>query len=289
MVATGWPVLVSLSRKDFVGETLDRPVADRLAGHAGRHRGERLAGRPGVPGPRRRGDPRGARHGREHPRHPAAGPGGARPRLSRSVRAARPAGPAPSGRRAPARRTPWRPPPRRSRCSASSRRPGRAHSPTGSRRTCTVSSVLRNRQAAGSSAADTPDAESTQVSSRCTGLVGSPSTQVDPWPHPHRAGTRLGHRADDPAPLHGVEVARGPAGGRGLRRPVGGRVRQWLRGPAGPSDGRREQPRRRPRAGPAAGRVVGGRLAHLHGPARAYDGRLHGQRRRPGPAPAAPW
>ena len=32
MVATGWPVLVSLSRKDFVGETLDRPVGDRLAG-----------------------------------------------------------------------------------------------------------------------------------------------------------------------------------------------------------------------------------------------------------------
>lgn len=32
MVATGWPVLVSLSNKDFVGETLDRPVGDRLVG-----------------------------------------------------------------------------------------------------------------------------------------------------------------------------------------------------------------------------------------------------------------
>ena len=32
MVATGWPVLVSLSRKDFVGEALDLPVTDRLAG-----------------------------------------------------------------------------------------------------------------------------------------------------------------------------------------------------------------------------------------------------------------
>jgi dihydropteroate synthase len=32
LVATGWPVLVSLSRKDFVGETLDRPVDQRLAG-----------------------------------------------------------------------------------------------------------------------------------------------------------------------------------------------------------------------------------------------------------------
>ncbi|TDD64736.1 dihydropteroate synthase [Jiangella aurantiaca] len=32
LVATGWPVLVSLSRKDFVGETLDLPVDERLPG-----------------------------------------------------------------------------------------------------------------------------------------------------------------------------------------------------------------------------------------------------------------
>jgi dihydropteroate synthase len=32
MSATGWPVLVSLSHKDFVGETLDAPVGERLAG-----------------------------------------------------------------------------------------------------------------------------------------------------------------------------------------------------------------------------------------------------------------
>jgi dihydropteroate synthase len=32
LVETGWPVLVSLSHKDFVGETLDLPVADRGAG-----------------------------------------------------------------------------------------------------------------------------------------------------------------------------------------------------------------------------------------------------------------
>ncbi|HET6877432.1 MAG TPA: dihydropteroate synthase [Jatrophihabitans sp.] len=32
LVATGWPVLVSLSNKDFVGETLDRPVGGRLVG-----------------------------------------------------------------------------------------------------------------------------------------------------------------------------------------------------------------------------------------------------------------
>ncbi|MEV8531188.1 dihydropteroate synthase [Streptomyces sp. NPDC051211] len=32
MTDTGWPVLVSLSNKDFVGETLDRPVKERLLG-----------------------------------------------------------------------------------------------------------------------------------------------------------------------------------------------------------------------------------------------------------------
>jgi len=32
LVATGWPVLVSLSNKDFVGETLDRPLEQRLIG-----------------------------------------------------------------------------------------------------------------------------------------------------------------------------------------------------------------------------------------------------------------
>ncbi len=32
MTATGWPVLVSLSNKDFVGETLNRPADERLAG-----------------------------------------------------------------------------------------------------------------------------------------------------------------------------------------------------------------------------------------------------------------
>lgn len=32
LVATGWPVLVALSRKDFVGETLDLPATERLEG-----------------------------------------------------------------------------------------------------------------------------------------------------------------------------------------------------------------------------------------------------------------
>jgi len=32
LTATGWPVLLSASRKDFVGETIGAPVDDRLAG-----------------------------------------------------------------------------------------------------------------------------------------------------------------------------------------------------------------------------------------------------------------
>lgn len=32
LVATGWPVLMALSNKDFVGETLARPVGERVAG-----------------------------------------------------------------------------------------------------------------------------------------------------------------------------------------------------------------------------------------------------------------
>ena len=32
IVATGWPVLMALSNKDFVGETLDRAVDQRVAG-----------------------------------------------------------------------------------------------------------------------------------------------------------------------------------------------------------------------------------------------------------------
>jgi dihydropteroate synthase len=35
LVGTGWPVLVSLSNKDFVGETLDAAVGERLAGTLG--------------------------------------------------------------------------------------------------------------------------------------------------------------------------------------------------------------------------------------------------------------
>ena len=56
LVATGWPVLVSLSNKDFVGETLDAPVGERLDRHAGGDRRQRLAGSPGLSGARGAGD-----------------------------------------------------------------------------------------------------------------------------------------------------------------------------------------------------------------------------------------
>ena len=74
LVATGWPVLVSVSNKDFVGETLDVDKDDRLEATLADDGGQRVAGRAGVPrapGARRPGDVLdtvGA-----HPRHPAAG------------------------------------------------------------------------------------------------------------------------------------------------------------------------------------------------------------------------
>ena len=51
LVATGWPVLVALSRKDFIGETLDVPATERLPGHAGRDRDQRLARGAGLSRP----------------------------------------------------------------------------------------------------------------------------------------------------------------------------------------------------------------------------------------------
>ena len=63
LVATGWPVLVALSNKDFIGETLD---LGRRAGERdpGRTRRLGLARRPRVPRARRAGDPRSARRRR---------------------------------------------------------------------------------------------------------------------------------------------------------------------------------------------------------------------------------
>ena len=72
MAATGWPVLVSLSNKDFVGETLDRPVGRAAARHARGDRGLRHGRRPDLPRARGRGDPAGRGHGAEHRRAQAA-------------------------------------------------------------------------------------------------------------------------------------------------------------------------------------------------------------------------
>ncbi len=83
LVETGWPVLVSLSNKDFVGETLDRPVAERLTGTLATTAVCGLAGSAGVPRAQRR-----ARRGTRstwsrRSAAPAARADPPRPRLSR--------------------------------------------------------------------------------------------------------------------------------------------------------------------------------------------------------------
>ena len=76
MTDTGWPVLVSLSNKDFVGETLDLPPEQRLPGTLGGHVGVRMAWRPDLPCPPGDRVTSGRGHGRGHSRRPAAGQGG---------------------------------------------------------------------------------------------------------------------------------------------------------------------------------------------------------------------
>ena len=78
MVATGWPVLVSLSHKDFVGETLDRSLDGRLFGTLAATAVSAWQGAADVPRARRGRDPGHARHGRLDPGNPAAVPGRAR-------------------------------------------------------------------------------------------------------------------------------------------------------------------------------------------------------------------
>ena len=68
-----------------------------------------------------------------------------------------------------------------------------------------------------------PEAESTQVSSRCSGDISSPGSSGDQRPHPHHGRARAGDGTLDPLPLHRVEVAAVPAtaaGPRGGRRPA---------------------------------------------------------------------
>ena len=72
LVDTGWPVLVSLSNKDFVGESLDLPVGERLTGTLAATAISALAGARIYPRARGRRDPAGGRHGQRHRRPSAA-------------------------------------------------------------------------------------------------------------------------------------------------------------------------------------------------------------------------
>src|SRR5262249_39581895 len=91
LVATGWPGLVSLSNKDFVGEALGLPGDERGGGAPGGGRaggrdgggdgGQRVARGARLPGPRSTRDAAGAGHGFGDPGRDAAGPGGPGARL----------------------------------------------------------------------------------------------------------------------------------------------------------------------------------------------------------------
>ena len=60
LAATGWPVLVAVSNKDFIGETLGpRRSSERGVGTMAVLGVSAWLGRPGVPGARRRGRPPG--------------------------------------------------------------------------------------------------------------------------------------------------------------------------------------------------------------------------------------
>ena len=79
LVATGWPVLMALSNKDFVGETLGVTERRRPAGgHARGHRARRGGGRAGVPRPRGGGHPTYRGDGRVDRRHQGTCPHGPR-------------------------------------------------------------------------------------------------------------------------------------------------------------------------------------------------------------------
>jgi Pterin binding enzyme len=79
LVTTGWPVLVSVSNKDFVGETLDVPVDDRLAGTLATTAVCAWLGARGVPCSSRARDPSRVEHDLGDPRR--------RPAWARSQRA----------------------------------------------------------------------------------------------------------------------------------------------------------------------------------------------------------
>lgn len=72
MVASGWPVLVSLSNKDFVGEALDRPVGERLTGTLATTAVSAWLGAGYLPVRRGRRDAGRTGHGGRDQRHPRA-------------------------------------------------------------------------------------------------------------------------------------------------------------------------------------------------------------------------
>ena len=74
MTSTGWPVLVSLSNKDFIGETLDQPPAGRLTGTLATTAICAWLGARVFRVHQVRRDPRGAPHGLGHPGRAAARP-----------------------------------------------------------------------------------------------------------------------------------------------------------------------------------------------------------------------
>ena len=70
LVETGWPVLVAMSNKDFLGEIFDLPVDRPLRADDGRHRHRGLARCPGSAYPLGAGQPAGHRHRQGHRRNP---------------------------------------------------------------------------------------------------------------------------------------------------------------------------------------------------------------------------
>ncbi len=68
VVALGYPVLMAISRKDFVGETLDLGIDDRLEGTLAATAIAAWQGGDRLPGARRPGNPPGAGHGGVDPR-----------------------------------------------------------------------------------------------------------------------------------------------------------------------------------------------------------------------------
>ena len=115
---------------------------------------------------------------------------------------------------------------------------------------CTVRSVFMKFHSARSSAAEAPEAESTQVSSRCSGHIASPGTSGSPAASTRRPA-RGGSRRPRSTATRSSEVAARPRRRRLLVVAVGGPVLQGYAEVAGPRPPNREGPRLCPREHPA--------------------------------------